>query len=326
MENGKVKSVIGFVTYGKSTFKYLPYFLPSLTADLRVNIHDYTGDIKILAFDNREEDNKNAEYIKKNFPEIEVMGEGKNFGFAKSFNKMMRKAKEDGAEYFLALNPDMILEKGATAKMVEALDKDQSLGSVCPKILKWDFVNNKKTDIIDSCGICQLSALNFYDLGQSEKDIGQCEGREIIGPSAAAAMYRMSALEKIKEGDNYFDELMFMYKEDCDLAYRLHLAGFKSKCVSDAIIYHSRSASAKGESDIEVALNRKNKNKDVKEWSFLNQQIIFLKYWRLQSFLNKVSIIWYELKMLVFILLFEQYLLKEYLNLWRIRKKIKVYK
>ena len=163
------------------------------------------------------------------------------------------------------------------------------------------------------------------DAGQGESDKGQYDDINILGPSGAAAMYRLSALEKVKFNNQYFDELMFMYKEDCDLAYRLKLAGYKSKCVSDAIIYHDRTAQAKGEGNLEIAFNRRNKSRQVKKWSFLNQQIIYAKYWRKQDLYSKIAIIWRQVKTLVFILLFEQYLLVQLIQLWKIRKKITIY-
>lgn len=319
---------IGFITYGKSTAKYLPYFLSSLKGQT-------FEDFNILVFDNTEEaENENALYIRNNYPEIEIARGNGNFGFAAAFNRLINKAKGGGAEYFLALNPDMVLEPDAVEKMVKALDEDKSLGSVCPKILKWDFENNKKTSIIDSCGIKVKSGLRFFDLGQNKFDKGQFNNAEILGPSGAAATYRISALEKVKYnpphpplakgGDQYFDELMFMYKEDCDLAYRLFLAGYRSKCVADAVIYHNRTTYGKGEGDLQIAFNRRNKNKQVKKWAFLHQQIIFIKYWKLQSFWNKLAIIWYEIKMIIFIVLFEQYLLKELLRLFKLKNEIMI--
>ncbi|MBU4257380.1 glycosyltransferase family 2 protein [Patescibacteria group bacterium] len=307
---------IGFITYGKSTAKYLPYFLSSLKGQT-------FKDFNILVFDNTEEaENENALYIRNNYPEIEIARGNGNLGFAAAFNRLINKAKGGGAEYFLALNPDMVLEPDAVEKMVKVLEGDSGLGSVCPKILKWNFENNKKTSIIDSCGIKVKSGLRFFDLGQNKFDKGQFNNAEILGPSGAAAMYRISALENIKENSQYFDELMFMYKEDCDLAYRLFLAGYRSKCVADAVIYHDRTTYGKGEGDLQVAFNRKGKSRQVKKWAFLHQQIIFIKYWKLQSFWNKLAIIWYEIKMIIFILLFEQYLLGELLNLWKIKKEI----
>jgi GT2 family glycosyltransferase len=320
MQRHKVKLVVGFITYGKSTTKYLPYFLPSLKEQ---SFKDFT----ILCFDNSEEENnKNLRYIKKNYPEIEIMRTGENLGFGRAYNKMIKRAAEMGAEYFLALNPDMILEPNAVERMVKAMDKDSSLAAVSPKILRWDFTKNRKTNIVDTCGIKLLPGLRFVDAEQGAKDAGILAGAGILGPSGAAGLYRLSALEKAKEDNQYFDELMFMYKEDCDLAYRLFLAGFKSKCVKEAIVYHDRSVSGQGRGNLEIALNRRNKDKQVKKWSFLGQQIIFVKYWKLQNWKNKLAIIWYEFKMLVFILLFEQYLLIELINLIKIKNKIKIYK
>ena len=184
---------------------------------------------------------------------------------------------------------------------------------------------NAKTNTIDTCGIKLKSGLRFADVGQNEEDRGQHDEAKIIGPSGAAGMYRIAALEKIKRDEEFFDELMFMYKEDCDIAYRLSLKEFSSKCVSDALVYHDRSASSWGEDDWQVAMNRKNKTRQVKKWSFLNQQIIFIKYWKLQNFKNKLAIILYKIKMIVFILLFEQYLLRQLVELSKIKNNIKRY-
>ncbi len=314
-----MKLVIGFITYEKVTAKYLPYFLPSLKSQTFKNY-------KIIAIDNSEkQNNKNTEFIKKNYPEINIGWAEKNIGFARAYNKIIKEAIDSGLEYILILNPDMVLEPETVKKLVEAMDNDSSLGSCGPKILRWNFENNKKTNIIDTCGIKLKPGLKFADIGQAQIDSNKFNHISILGPSGAAAMYRLSALEKVKFNGQYFDELMFMYKEDCDLAYRLFLTGFKSKCIGEAIIYHDRTAAAIGESDIEIAKNRKNKSRQVKEWSFLNQQIIFLKYWHQQNFLNKLAIIWFEFKIILFILLFEQYLLRQYWDLWKIKDKIKKY-
>ncbi|MDP2736421.1 MAG: glycosyltransferase family 2 protein [bacterium] len=309
---------VGFITYGKATAKYLPFFLPSLR---RQSFRDF----KILAVDNSEQmENENAQYIKNNFPEINLKWPGKNLGYAKAFNLMIREAVLNGAEYFLALNPDMILEPDAVEKLAGVMDNENQLGSATAKVLKWDFIKQEKTKIIDSCGLKLLPGLRFVDFLEGEPSGANC-GAEIIGVSGVCALYRLSALEKVKRDGRYFDELMFMYKEDCDLAYRLFLAGFKSKCAGDAIVYHDRSGAGDGRSNLAVALNRKNKSRLIKKLSFLNQQIIFIKYWRLQSLAGKIAIIWFELKMLVFILFFEVYLLGQFKELLIIKKKIEIY-
>jgi GT2 family glycosyltransferase len=320
MQTNGPKLTIGFITYGLSTAKYLPYFLSSLKEQI-------FKDFKVLAFDNSEEaENENVELLKNNYPEIEILRTGENLGFAKAYNIMINRAIANGAKYFLAINPDVIMESNLLARLIEAIDSGNEFWAVTPKILKWDFSNNEKTNIIDSCGLIMRSGLRFFEQGQSEIDKGQYDDAAIFGCGAAVALYKAEALEKVAENGQYYDELMFMYKEDCDLAYRLNFAGYKTKLVADALAYHTRTASGYGENIFSIALNRRNKSRAVKEWSFLNQQIIYFKYWNLQNFKNKLAIIWWEIKMLLYIIFFEQYLLKQILFFFKIKNKVKQYK
>ena len=303
----------------------MPFFLLSLQKQT-------FQDFKILVFDNSgNSGNNNVKYIQKNYPQFEIISQNKNLGFAGAYNLMIKRALEIGSEYFLALNSDMILEPDAILKMLKIIDFDKNFASVAPKILKWNFDNNidypggEKTNIIDSCGIKEISAIRFKDLGQGEIDKNQYINSEILGPSGAAAMYRISALEKVKEGQNYFDELMFMYEEDCDLVYRLKLAGFKSEFINDAIIYHDRTASSQGQGNMEVVRNRKNKNKNIRKWAFLNKHIMFVKYWKTLNLKGKLEVFWFAFRMFVFACLFEQFLIKQYFVLFKMRLKIKRY-
>ena len=319
-ENKKPKLVIGFILFKENTARYLPYFLPSLKEQ------DFSN-FKTIAFINKyETGDENEIFLKKYYPKIEIIKAEENTGFAHANNRMIKKALGIRADYFLTINPDMILEKDVVSKMIEALENDGNLASVSPKILKWNFFKNKKTNIIDTCGIKMLTGLRFYDLGQGMKDDSNIYKERIIGPSGACAMYRMRDLEKIKEKEQYFDENMFMYKEDCDISYKLFLIGSGSKLVDEAIVYHDRTASCMGNNDMKVAQNRKNKSKQVKIWSFQGQQIIFIKYWHLQNLWAKLSILFYEIRVIGYCFIFERYLLKEFLVLWKKRGDIHVYK
>jgi len=300
------KLAIGFITYNDLTAKYLPYFLTSLK-------EQSFQDFDILIADNSEsEDNENKTYIKNNYNDKEIDFEwmGENIGFARAYNKLIEKAKNSGAEYFMIVNPDILLEKDAIDILIKEIKAEHNFGSVCPKIFSWDFENKKKTNIIDSCGLYMSQALRFRDIAQGEQDSGQKTNKSIIGPSGACGLFRMSALEKIKDNHGCFDSRMFMYKEDCDLAYRLFENGFKSKCIDRAIVYHDRTASKK-KGFLE---DRKAKSRNIKKWSFLNQQIIFRKHWGRQNLLAKISIAYYQIKMFIYVLFFERYLLKYFIK------------
>ncbi len=294
------KLTIAFITYNDLTAKYLPYFLPSLKIQSFQNFN-------ILVADNSEsENNENKDYIKNNYPDIDFEWSGENIGFAKAYNRLIEKAKQSGVEYFMVINPDVILEKNTILELIEAIDKDEQLGSVCPKILSWDFANNKKTNIIDSRGLVMPKPLRFVDFMQGEKSKDNIDNKNIIGPSGACGLFRMNVLETIKEKYGYFDSRMFMYKEDCDLAYRLFITNFKTKCVTSSMVYHDRTVS-KQKGFFE---GREAKTRKQKEWSFANQQLIFQKHWKKQSVSAKISIFYYQIKVFIYILIFERYLLR----------------
>lgn len=318
------KLAVGIILYNSATAKYLPYFLPSIKKQT-------WQDFIILAADNSEEkNNENLRFLNDNyFPSnkecqsrFEYRWSGGNIGFARAYNILIKQALEKGAQYFFVSNPDIIYNNDVFGQLVKALDSGNDLGSVCPKILQWDFKNKEKTNLVDSCGIQLKPGLKFVDLGQGEKDQGQCAGKEIIGPSGASAIYKMSALEEVKHDGQYFDEMMFMYKEDCDLAYRLHISGYKSRCISQAVAYHDRTAAAGGQGSLQVSVNRRRKGRQVKEWSFLNQLIIFQKFWSSQNFSNKIAVLWYLAQMMIYISFFERYLLKQIKEFIKLRKKI----
>jgi GT2 family glycosyltransferase len=346
--NKEVKIIIGFIIFGQHTYKYLPYFLPTLKKQTFANF-------KIIAFNNGEAEDENVKYLRANYPEIEIMSDGKNLGFAAAYNRMIARAFSERADYFLMTNSDMIYEPDVLEKLAARLESDQELGSVCPKILKWDFSaeaarakaerpqasggslnpapfeNNPlalnkpavqkvrdafKTDTIDSYGLGLKSGLRFYDVGQGKKDDKKFCQERIIGPSGACGLFRLAALERVKENGQYLDERMFMYKEDCDLAYRLYLGGEKSAGVPEAAVYHDRTAYGAGESDLGAVRARRGKNIEIKRWSMLNQQLIFKKYWQGQNFISKLNIIFYLSKSFFYSLFFEQFLLKDFLTIF----------
>lgn len=335
-----MKLAVGFITYNETTAKYLGDFLPSLEAALSFLKFD---DYRVYVFDNSDKANLLNSRILWPHQRIEYFCLGHNLGFAYAYNILIREAIKDGADYFLVINPDTIMEPEAIKNLIAALDNDGSLGSVAPKILRWDFVGGKKTKTIDSLGITLKPGLKFNDLGQGIEDREKLEDEEknkagkILGPSGAAGLFRLSALKKVaitrpvnkdicpenresfsqSRPVQYFDEQFFMYKEDCDLAYRLFLAGFGSRLVPDAIIYHDRTAAVFGKGIKNFWRGRQSKSKKIRAWSFRNQHLIFLKHWKKQNLVNKIIVISRVLFLLIFSLIFEQFLLKEYLFVFR---------
>jgi N-acetylglucosaminyl-diphospho-decaprenol L-rhamnosyltransferase len=317
-----MKLAVGFVTYQETSAKYLADFLPSLAAALKFLD---PADFQIYAFDNSNPGDLSNSRILATYKNIKYLRQDHNLGFAAAYNVLIREALKDAADYFLVINPDTIMDPETIELLAAALDRDGSLGSAAPKILRWDFAGKLRTKTIDSLGLVLRTGLQFRDLGQGMEDDGKAKSTSILGPSGAAGLFRLSALEKVAitpfgQAAQYFDERFFMYKEDCDLAYRLFLAGYNSCLVPEALVYHDRTTAVSGRGARAFWRDRQSKSRQIKTWSFRNQHLIFLKYWRKQDFVNKIVISVRIFSMFIFLLILEQYLLKEYPQIARLAR------
>lgn len=327
------KVVIGAILYNNKnntyrTDKYLPYFLES------VKKQDYQN-VEVIFADNSDlEYNENKKFIKANYPEIEIIRPGANIGFAAANNLLIKRVLEKKGDYFIASNVDMIYEPNVVSELVSAVMKTPQVASATCKIKTWDFSKRDgedggRTNFIDTAGITITREHRFIDRSQGDIDYGQYDQEEeIFGASGAAAIYRLSALEDVafinENGKKeYFDELMFMYKEDCDLAYRLQWAGYKCFYAPAAVIYHDRAVKSKGKGIVNIIMGRIGRARRYKEWSWLNHHIILQKMLGGDySSRTRLKTWWYELKSNLYVLFFEPYIFKQFWRLFKLRKKI----
>lgn len=312
-----MKIAVAFLCYNQSSAPYLPDFLKSLNQALGL----VEADILLLAGDNSDQEPNPNQVALQNYNEIavfpaQIISFGTNLGFAAAYNRLLNEAAAAQADYFLMLNPDMLLAEKMIVELLSACEQDNTLAAVCPKIYRWDFVKRTLTTLIDSCGIALRPGLRFYDVGQGREDDKVDFSQPIVGPSGAAAFFRMEALVKIKEGGQYFDERFFMYKEDCDLAYRLHAAGLKAALVPSALAYHDRSAATQG-GVLHTWRHWRRRSRQTRSWSFVNQHRLFIKHWRQESAFSRLLIISEILFLGLFSLILAPFLLKEYPRLFR---------
>lgn len=293
-----MKLVVGVLTYNQFSAPYLESFWTSLKQSLEF----LSADHKILVGDNSEKsDNPNALFFNSKAEDLEFIHFGGNLGFSRGYNRLIDRAKELEAQYFLVINPDTVIDRQAISVLLDVLDKEPGLSSLSPRVM------DLKGERIDTLGLGLKPGLRFFDVGQ-----GQLSGPlnpNIIGPSGAAAMFRLSALLSAKDEYGYFDERMFMYKEDCDLAYRLWQSGHLCRLVNDALVYHDRSAKSSGQSIFSKIASRRSKSHMVRRWSFVNQQLIWRKHWRHERLPSQVLVFFLYLASLIWAFLFERFLL-----------------
>jgi GT2 family glycosyltransferase len=154
------------------------------------------------------------------------------------------------AEYVLVLNPDAILEPEFIERLLSALEARPDAASATGKLLRMDG----KT--LDSTGIVMLRSQRHLDRGADDPDTGQFDKPEdVFGPSGAAALYRMKALQDVAIDGQFFDEDFFAFREDADLAWRCRLMGWTSIYVPSAVALHRRRVTPERRSQLSSLIN-----------------------------------------------------------------------
>jgi len=241
---------------------------------------------------------------------IKYIKNADNAGFGKPHNEAMKMMKGD---FILLLNYDAILKLDYIKNALEIF-KDERVGSVQGKLLRYDFNKNElckdkeslKLNVIDTTGLMMFKNRRIVCIGQGQPDKGQFEKeKEIFGADGAAPIYRKKALEDVKleiidlrhtpcpsqEGNKnsplergkgcvyeYFDENFFMYKEDVDLAWRMRLAGWKAIYTPKAVAYHGRgSGDSMAKNYFDIIKERRKINNFAKYLSFKHQRLMQIK-------------------------------------------------
>ena len=303
------------------------------------SIFDQTyRDFQVLIVDNNSQDGT-ADFIRRNYPQANIIQNSKNLGFAKANNQGFRMTKTD---FILLCNQDIILEPSWLEAMMHAADDERYLryGSFGGRLLKLKSINIEvgdfeKTDKIDSCGLLVLKSHRVVELGAGEHRDKFLQRQEVFGQSGALALLRREALEKvmIKNEDHpngdYFDGDFIFYKEDVDLAWRLQLSGWSSLLVPEAVAYHLRTLSGSEEDNIgRIIKSRSHKPHLAKYYSYRNHFLILFSDEFSANLLRYLPwIFWYELVKFFYILFFEPYSLLAIAKLLalsgRIRRKRK---
>jgi len=314
------KVTIGIVSFKDKT--YLEQNLPELLAQNYPNF-------EIIIFDNNS-DTVIRDWLKEKFSQIKVFGKGENIGFGKAHNFLIDKAVENQSEFYLGFNSDMLPYKNFIRELVHCACKNSNIGCVTGKLLQWkEFphapnINNPQR--IDTVGLTIFQNHKVIDRGQGEKDQSQFnEEEEIWGASGAAPFFLIKALKDIIHSPGeYFDKDFFIYKEDVDLAYRLHWAGWKTIYTPKAIAWHNRTTEAAG-NILQTIKKRKARSRIVKEQSFLNQMLLVYKNWSSEySWKTKIKTMFFLYEYIFYAIFFEVYLLKQLKNYSKLRPVMKI--
>ena len=200
-------------------------FLENCLASLKKQTYP-ANRFEIIVVDNGSADDSIA-FIRNNSPEVKIIEARKNLGFAAGNNLGFKHAKGD---FFALLNNDTEVPENWLSALADSMLKSKSIGLVTCKIL---FHGDRQT--INSTGLELLSDGRGSDRGFREKDSGQYNQIEdVFGACGASVLLRKEMLTDI----GYFDERLFMYYEDLDLAWRAKLRNWRCVYTPETVVYH----------------------------------------------------------------------------------------
>jgi GT2 family glycosyltransferase len=176
------------------------------------------------------------DFLKKNFPEVEIIQSGANLGFAGGNNVGIRHALEMGADYVWLLNNDTIVDPHALTPLVEEMEREASFGIAGSKI----YYYADPARIWSAGGAWQKGRLRVRQRGANQRDDGRYdEVCEVGSVSGCSMLVRCSAIQKI----GLMKEDFFLYWEDTEWCARAREKGYKVIFVPASHVWHKVSAS-----------------------------------------------------------------------------------
>ena len=183
------------------------------------------SEFQILVVDNASSDGS-IEYMRENYPDIELISLNQNYGFSAAVNVGIRHST---TPYVLLLNNDTTVAPEFVDEMIKAIEKSPKIFSVSSKMIQMYHPG-----LIDSAGDMYTLLGWGYCRGGGLSISNHHTDDIIFSACAGAAIYRRDIFSEI----GFFDENHFAYLEDIDVGYRAKIYGYQNTYCSSAIVYH----------------------------------------------------------------------------------------
>jgi len=165
------------------------------------------------------------ELLEHRFPEVERIGFGKNLGFGPALNRAVARF---GAGPVVLLNDDAV----ARPDFIEALMFERGAQMTAAVL-----VSEEDPSRIDSAGVLSDQTLMGFDYLSGQSVAALESATDPMGPTGGAALYERTAFESA----GGFDERIFLYYEDLDLALRIRALGGDCRLARTARATHGYS-------------------------------------------------------------------------------------
>jgi len=221
-------------THPLVTILTVNYNQSAVTLDLLKSLRSITyPSYEIIVVDNGSPKD-NPDFIKEQFPEINLIKTGINLGFAGGNNVGVRASR---GKYIMFINNDTEVPPGFLEPLVNLLESDPTIGMASPKII---FHWNQK--LLQYAGFTKMNPYTIRNkgIGYKEPDgplFNKTSKTESI--HGAAMMVPRSVIEKV----GMMTEVYFLYYEEHDWAEMVKRAGYNLYYMPDSYILHKESVS-----------------------------------------------------------------------------------
>ncbi|WP_103068007.1 glycosyltransferase family 2 protein [Aquimarina sediminis] len=203
----------------------LEQFLPSVIKN--------SNEAIVYLADNASTD-ESISYVTTNFPQIKIIKNHTNGGYAKGYNDALSKID---ADIYCLLNSDVEVTPDWLVPVIKTFQTFNDVAAIQPKILDYKKKNHFEYagaagGFIDKLGYPYCRGRIFDTL---EKDNGQYDDTiPVFWASGACLFIRKKVFEEVEK----FDEDFFAHQEEIDLCWRIQNRGYNIMFEGQSTVYH----------------------------------------------------------------------------------------
>ena len=198
------------------------------------------GAAGVVVVDNGSHDGSVAA-VREAFPEVELVENGANLGYAGGNNAGIRHALERGADWVVLVNNDATVDPGAIEGFADAAERNPGAGILAGKVY---FAGAEDRIWWAGQRVGLLSGYSGRPRGYGRPDAPEFAREQPTGRAVGALMaVSRTALDAV----GLLDESLFAYVEDVDWSIRMRGAGFGVVFVPTARAWHAVGGSTGGE-------------------------------------------------------------------------------
>jgi GT2 family glycosyltransferase len=216
-------------------------FIPACFLSLKKELAG--RDHEIIVVDNHSTDGT-IEYIQKEYPEVTIIANHQNYGFAKAVNQGIAASKK---EYIWILNQDVRIRQGCINALLACLLVIEKPGVIGPRFVGFDGRLQRSCRrfpryrymAAELTGLARLLPRSGTFNGWKMGDFNHQFSRVVEQPMGAAMLISKKCINTVGPMDESFG----IFLNDVDFCQRVRNAGYTNYYCAEAVIEHYRGAS-----------------------------------------------------------------------------------